>query len=344
MVTEQEVLSVLQGMVDPDTGAKISDIGKLSVTVNKGDVGIILQVPERLGAPWEREFKRRCESIIKSKIPGVVSVTLVTSIVRVPKPAPKADIQGVNNVVLVASGKGGVGKSTVATFIALTLANKGYAVSLVDADIYGPSIPQLLGTKSMAAVDDVGMIIPVEAYGVKSISMGNIVEDNEKAVVWRGPMLAKAINKLITGTKWGTSDYMIIDTPPGTGDVHISITHGYKLTGAVVVLTPHDLSMTQAMKTCDMLHSLGVGLLGVVENMSYFLDRATGIKTSIFGEGGGLEIARRTGSTLLGEVGIYPKMSVSSFADSFNAADGELQRAYEKITSNMLDSIRNAST
>ncbi|KDB56156.1 ATPase [Anaplasma phagocytophilum str. MRK] len=340
MVTEQEVLCVLQDVTDHDTGKKVADIGKLSVTINKSDLGIILHVSEPKSALWEQQFKDNCSTIIKSKIPGISSITVALVMAKQQSNVPKrVKLKGIKNVLLVSSGKGGVGKSTVAAQLALTLSALGYKVALVDADIYGPSIPRLLGIGVLAEVDNDGMMIPVEMHGLQSISIGNIIEDQDKALVWRGPMLTKAINKLIMGTRWAARDYMIIDTPPGTGDVHISLTQGYSITGAVVVSTPHELSVIHAMKTCDMLKSLDVKLLGIVENMSYFLDVDTGKKTHLFGEGGGQEIAERADSTLLGMVSIHPKIHLPSVNKRLSPLDNEFCNAYEKIVANIIRSI-----
>ena len=339
MVTEFEVLKVLRDAVDVSTGKKISELGELSITVNKEGVGIILLVAGQKSVEWEQQFKKNCCAIVRNSVAGAAKVSVAIVAAEKKQLFSRAKIPGINNIILVASGKGGVGKSTVAALTALTLARQGHSVSLVDADIYGPSIPQLLGIKKLAEVDDRGMIIPVQMQGIQSISVGNIIEDKDKAIVWRGPMLSKAINRLITGTLWSPSDYMIIDTPPGTGDVHISIAKGYDITGAIVVSTPHELSVTQALKTCDMLKNLEVRLLGIVENMSYFRDYDSGHKVRIFGENGGVRLAERVGTILLGEVCIHPNIDLLAVNKRSNPIDRELCKTYEDITSSMLKSI-----
>ena len=340
MVTELEVLEILRSAVDISTGKKISELGELSVTVNKDGVGVILFVAEQKSALWEQQFKKNCASIIKNAVVDVSSVTAAIVVTGKKRLLSRAKIPGIGNIILVASGKGGVGKSTVAAQIALTLARLGHSVSLVDTDIYGPSIPQLLGMNNLAEVDDNGMMIPVEIQGIQSMSIGNIVADKDRAIVWRGPMLSKAINKLIAGTRWRPCDYMIVDTPPGTGDAHISITKGYDITGAIVVSTPHELSVTQALKTCDMLRNLEVRLLGIVENMSYFLNYETGCKTRIFGDNGGTELAKKAGTVLLGEICIHPNIDLLLVNERSNTIDRKLCDMYENITSRMLKSIR----
>ncbi|MFV9838994.1 MAG: Mrp/NBP35 family ATP-binding protein [Aaplasma endosymbiont of Hyalomma asiaticum] len=339
MVTEFEVLKVLRDAVDVSTGKKISELGELSVTVNKEGIGIILLIAEQKSAEWEQKFKKNCSTIVRSSIVGASKVSVAIVAPEKKQLFSRTKIPGIKNVILVASGKGGVGKSTVAALTALTLARQGHSVSLVDADIYGPSIPQLLGIKNLAEVDDHGMLIPIQVQGVQSISVANIIENKDKAIVWRGPMLSKAINRLITYTLWSPCDYMIIDTPPGTGDAHISIAKGYDITGAMVVSTPHELSVTQALKTCDMLKNLEVRLLGIVENMSYFVDQNSGHKVHIFGDNGGAGLAERAGTVLLGAVCIHPNIDLLAVNMRSGPIDRELCKTYEDIASSMLKSI-----
>ncbi|QJC27841.1 iron-sulfur cluster carrier protein [Anaplasma platys] len=335
MITERKVTEALEGVTDPDSGVKISAIGTLSVTINKGDVGVILRVNAHKGSKWEQQLKRDCRDVITSRLSGITNVTVALIQDKIPRPLEKIKVSGVREVLMVASGKGGVGKSTVSVQLALTLAGCGYKVALVDADIYGPSVPQLLGTQLLAAVDDAGFIVPLEMRGVSSISIGNLVQDDTRAIAWRGPMVTKAINKLITGTRWRDIDYMVIDTPPGTGDVHISLTRSYEITGGIIVTTPHELSVTHAMKTCDMLRSMQVRLLGVVENMSYVLDQKSGQKMRIFGNSGGRVVAEKNSVPLLGEVGICPGLTLniehghagppdSGFSEIFKSIAGEI--------------------
>ena len=344
MITEREIIGALEGVTDADTGKKISEIGTLSVTINKGDVGIILRVNAYKGPKWERQLKQDCYHAIKSQLSAVADVTVALIQDKSPQLPSKLVVPGVREVVMVASGKGGVGKSTVSVQLALTLAGCGHKVALVDADIYGPSVPQLLGTRSLAEVDDAGLIVPLEAQGVSSISIGNLVQDETRAIAWRGPMLAKAINKLITGTRWCGIDYMIIDTPPGTGDVHISLTRSYEISGSIVVTTPHELSVTHAMKTCDMLKNMKVRLLGVVENMSYIFNQVTGQKMRIFGDGGGGVVAERHSIPLLGEIGIYPALCLNTASKPVEGFAVEFSDVYKQIADQILDNISKPST
>ncbi|MCU7611789.1 Mrp/NBP35 family ATP-binding protein [Anaplasma capra] len=337
MFTEQEVKKILETIADPDTGGRVSDVGKFSITLNGSDVGVILNMPKRVTESWEQRFKEKCVDAVRKGVAGASSVTVVL-VQKHPAPAPKIEIDGVRNIVLVVSGKGGVGKSTVATQIALSLARCGFKVALVDADIYGPSIPHLIGTDVLAKVDHTGAMVPLENFGLKSISIGNLVENKNKAIVWRGPMLTKAIDKLMVGTNWGEVDYMIVDTPPGTGDVHISLAK-FAVTGAVAVSTPQGLSVLQVTKTCDMLENLGVRLLGIVENMSYFCDSASGSRVYIFGSGGAQSIVELTGAPFLGDIKIDPGICQTSERRDPTIADEDLLGAYDCIAKNMLASV-----
>ncbi len=187
---------------------------------------------------------------------------------------------------MVASGKGGVGKSTVAANLAISLAELGYKVGILDADIYGPSIPRIFNIKEKPEIKD-GLLIPFEKYGLKIMSMGFLVPEGS-ALVWRGPMLTKAVHQLFKMTLWATPqdplDYLIIDTPPGTGDIHLSIAENYEIDGAIVVTTPQALALIDAFKAVDMFKKLQINILGVIENMAYFINPSTGGKEYIFGK------------------------------------------------------------
>ncbi|MGN7661012.1 MAG: P-loop NTPase [Anaplasma sp.] len=338
MPTGQEVIDSLRTVTDPETGASVFDAGKFSVTINGGHVGVIFETPGRVVTKsWEQRFREKCEHAVTSKVAGVTNVTI--ALVRKRAHVDKVKVSEVRSVLLIASGKGGVGKSTLATQIALSLTRRGNKVALVDADIYGSSIPHLLGTTTRVQMDDAGMMMPKEALGLKSISISNLVADARKAILWRGPMLTKAITQLITGTRWGEIDYMVVDTPPGTGDVHISLATNFIIDGAVVVSTPQGLSVLQVMKTCDMLRSLNVRLLGIVENMSYLVSDASGEIIRIFGMGGAREVARLTDIPFLGDIRIDSRICQVSEGNGLSVLDEELIGMYDEITQNVLESI-----
>ncbi len=218
-------------------------------------------------------------------------------------------IPEVKNTIAVSSGKGGVGKSTVAVNLALALRGAGGSVGLVDVDVYGPNIPLMMGARGRPEMAD-GQIIPVESHGIKLISIGFFVPEGE-AVVWRGPMIHSAVQQFLRDVRWGPLDYLIFDMPPGTGDAQLSLSQVIPLSGAVVVTTPQDVALLDVRKALAMFRRMNVPLLGVVENMSYFVCPHCGEKTSIFGEGGGERIAAEIGAPLLGRIPLDPETRVS---------------------------------
>jgi ATP-binding protein involved in chromosome partitioning len=220
-------------------------------------------------------------------------------------PPPKISIPGVKNVVAVASGKGGVGKSTVATNLALALQALGRRVGLLDADIYGPSIPIMMGVHEI--FDPNTAQFPIDRYGLKLMSMGFLVKP-ETAMIWRGPMIHKYLTMFLTQINWGELDYLVIDLPPGTGDAQLTLTQTAPLSGAVIVTTPQDVSLIDARKGLEMFKQVRVPVLGIVENMSYFLG-ADGKRYDIFGHGGGQKLATEAGVNFLGEVPIDPRVA-----------------------------------
>jgi ATP-binding protein involved in chromosome partitioning len=219
-------------------------------------------------------------------------------------------LENVRFKVAVASGKGGVGKSTVSTNLALALHALGYKVGLLDADIYGPSQQMMLGIEGRPQIDEADeKILPMQNHGVKTMSLG-LITDPDTPVIWRGPMVMKALDQFLTDVKWGTLDFMIIDLPPGTGDAQLTITQKVPLTGAVVVTTPQDVALIDARKGLAMFRKVNVPVLGIIENMSYFICRHCGEREEIFGHGGGRKTAEMLGVPFLGEVPIDPKVVV----------------------------------
>ncbi|MEX0860468.1 MAG: Mrp/NBP35 family ATP-binding protein [Cucumibacter sp.] len=216
-------------------------------------------------------------------------------------PPPRQDVPGLKRILTVASGKGGVGKSTTAVNLALALAETGLKIGILDADIYGPSLPRLLGIEGKPAVRADGTFKPHEAFGLKVMSIGSMVEPGQ-AVVWRGPMATAALRQLLRETEWGELDILVVDLPPGTGDVHISICQQVPLAGAVIVSTPQDLALIDARKAVDMFRRLDIPVLGIVENMSYFIAPDTGKRYDIFGHGGAETEAKTLGVPYLGGI------------------------------------------
>ena len=226
----------------------------------------------------------------------------------------KITIPGVKKVVTVSSGKGGVGKSSVSAWFAKYLAESGYKVGLLDADIYGPSIAELLGVKNFIANLEDGKIIPFVAENIKVASI-SFLTSNQGAFAWRGPMITKAIRQLFLTTKWDELDYLIIDTPPGTGDIHLSIFTSYKIDGAFIITTPAQISSIDVRRCIDLHQQFGINIHGIIENMSYYIDQSTKEKIKIFGSGAGLELSKQFGVRLIDSVELVPDLGSCKFKD-----------------------------
>jgi ATP-binding protein involved in chromosome partitioning len=243
-----------------------------------------------------------------------------------PGPGPavdkKAPIAGVKNLVAVASGKGGVGKTTVAVNLAIALKTLGATVGLLDADVYGPNVPVMLGTNEQPRAVDEKTIIPVEAYGVKMISMG-LLNPGDKPLVWRGPMLHSVMQQFLRSVQWGTLDYLIVDLPPGTGDVQLSLIQSVSVTGAVVVTTPSIVALADVRKAVEMFRQVNVEILGVVENMSYFNCPHCNGRIDVFGHGEGQHMAKNFGVPFLGEIEIDPQIRIGGDTGKPVASLGE---------------------
>lgn len=226
---------------------------------------------------------------------------------QAPQPQQQqALLPGVKNTIAVASGKGGVGKSTVAINLAISFAKEGYRVGLIDADVYGPSAPLMLGINEKPVVDK-NKLIPLEAHGIKVMSIGFLV-DEEQAMIWRGPMASGAVRQFMSDVEWGELDYIIFDLPPGTGDIQLTLVQSIPLTGAVIVTTPQDIALADARKGLKMFERVNVPVYGIIENMSYFLCPSCGHREEIFSYGGGKRSAENLGTEFLGEIPLYTKI------------------------------------
>ncbi len=304
-VTKEEVLRALSVVKDPDLGRDLVALGMIeNVSIDEtGNVGftIVLTTP---ACPVKEQLKQQSESAV-SAIPGVREVRAeVTSRVRNGTMTQREGIPGVRNTIAVGSGKGGVGKSTVAVNLALALARDGAHVGLLDADVYGPNVPMMMGTNAKPVPAGDNKIAPIEAYGVELISMGFFV-DPDSPVIWRGPMLAKLLTQFMYDVQWGELDYLVMDMPPGTGDVQLTTAQSLPLTGAVIVSTPQDVALLDAGKALMMFHKLNVPVLGMVENMSTFVCPHCGDPTDLFGHGGAQAAAVRYGVPFLGEIPLH---------------------------------------
>jgi len=308
VIAEPDVLAALAGVQDPELQRDLVSLGMVRDIGIDGDrvsFTVVLTTP---ACPLRGQIEADCRAAVGA-LPGVREVD-ITWDARVPRDRRLSGrIQvGVRNAIAVASGKGGVGKSTVAVNVAAALARQGAAVGLLDADVYGPNIPMMMGVSgARPTARDGKRLDPVHAHGVSLMSIGFLV-DEATPLVWRGPMLHNAIRQFLSDVTWGELDYLIVDMPPGTGDVALSLTQALPLTGAVVVTTPQAVSMADVVKCVAMfqLPDIGVPVLGVVENMSGFVAPDTGHRYDIFGRGGGVHVAERMGVPFLGEVPIDP--------------------------------------
>jgi ATP-binding protein involved in chromosome partitioning len=290
--------------------------------------------------PVKERLREQSRQAVLAAVPGVSDVRVnMTAEVRRP-PAPETGrIKGVKNIVAVGSGKGGVGKSTVAANIAVSLAKSGARVGLLDADIYGPSIPILMRSSGEPEVKD-GTIQPVEAHGVKLMSMGYL--SGEMPLIWRGPMAHKALQQSLLGVNWGELDYLIVDLPPGTGDVHLTLVQSVPVTGAVIVSTAQDLGLQISMKTLRMFQQTKVPILGIIENMSSYVCPHCGGKDDIFGHGGATRAAQSLGVPVLGEIPLdaaIRKHSDTGMPVVMAEPESASARAFQDITGRLAQQI-----
>ncbi len=340
-VGREDVLAALRGVEDPAAAADIVTAGMVKgLAVEGGAVRFSIEVDPARG-PQLEPLRRAAEAAVKS-LPGVERATVVltahsdapggarpAAAARPPdlgapraKPGDKplrpvapppndGRIEGVANIIAVASGKGGVGKSTVACNLALALSAEGARVGLLDADVYGPSQPRMMGVSGKPSSADGKTIQPLRSHGVTVMSMGLLVDEGQ-SVVWRGPMLMSALTQMLHQVAWGTLDYLIVDLPPGTGDVQLTLSQKAKVTGAVVVSTPQDIALIDARKALDMFRKLGTPVLGIIENMSTFCCPNCGTETQIFGHGGARREAATLGLPFLGEIPLDLDVRVTS--------------------------------
>ncbi len=290
-VTEQTVMTALQGVVDPNTELDFAaSKGVRNVRVAGGNVSFDVE----LGYPAKSQFAQFRELLTTAamQVDGVQTVTIdITT--KVMAHAVQRGVQllpGVKNIVGVASGKGGVGKSTTAVNLALALAAEGASVGILDADIYGPSVPMMMGVSGRPESSDGKTMEPLQNYGVQVMSIGLLVAQDE-AMVWRGPMATQALDQLLRQTNWKDLDYLIVDMPPGTGDIQLTLSQRVPMTGAVVVTTPQDIALLDAKKGIKMFEKVGVPILGIVENMAVYVCSNCGHVEHIFGEDGGKRLA-----------------------------------------------------
>ena len=312
MITRESVLKALSHVDDPDLKKDLVTLGMIEDLVigDKINFTIVLTTP---ACPMKDMMVNACKTAIRMMVDSEIAVEVsTTSRVRASIPMSET-LPGVKHVIAVASGKGGVGKSTLSASLALALSGMGAKVGLLDADIYGPSVPTMFGVSAspeMYMKGEKQIMIPVEAKGVKLLSIG-LMTARGQAIVWRGPMVSSAFRQFVQDTDWGDLDYLIIDLPPGTGDVQLSLVQNVPLTGVVIVTTPQEMALTDARRAMGMfsMEAVNKKILGVVENMSYFTpDDAPDKKYKLFGEGGGKALSEEYNVPFLGELPLNPAL------------------------------------
>ena len=314
MITQEQIYNALRNVEDPDLKKDLVTlhmIEDLKIDGNKVSFSVVLTTP---ACPMKAMLENACRNAILHFVSKEAELAInMTSRVT---SRPERALAGIKNIIVVASGKGGVGKSTVAVNLALGLAKKGASVGLIDADIYGPSIPMMFGVegarpKSSQNAEGKIRIEPIEKYGIKLLSIGFFTDPNQP-VPWRGPMVSTAVKQLFNDADWGELDYLVVDLPPGTGDIHITVAQGFPITGAVIVTTPQNVALADARKGVGMflMDSINIPLLGVVENMSYFSPaELPDNKYYIFGKNGGQDLAKQFNTPFLGEIPLVKSIS-----------------------------------
>ena len=362
-VTEQEILDALAKVTEPGSGKDIVSAGLVKgLQIKDGHIGFSIEVDPKLGA--ELEPMRKLAEEVVYDIKGVISATVVLTAettqgggAGAPSdnapggpppggPAPKIGtpdlLPGVKSIVAVASGKGGVGKSTTAVNLALGLAAAGHKIGLMDADIYGPSMPRMMGISGQPSSSDGKNLDAMENYGIKVMSMGFMVEE-DTPMIWRGPMVQSALEQMLRDVNWGELDALIVDMPPGTGDAQLTMAQRVPLTGAIIVSTPQDIALLDARRGLNMFRKVDVPVLGLIENMSYFTCPHCGERSEIFSHGGARAEADKLGMDFLGEIPLH--MDIRKTSDSgrpivVSDPDSEYAKAYRAIADKTWDNIQ----
>ena len=306
-LAEKEILAALSKIQDPDLNKDIVTLGfvqNIKIDNSSVSLDIVLTTP---ACPVKDQMRDEATKLL-TELPGVskVDINMTSKVTQGTSHVRENFIPQVKNAIAISSGKGGVGKSTVSATIAVALTQMGAKVGLMDADIYGPNIPIIMGTET-APKQEGGKLIPAESHGVKMISMGYLVPEDQ-AIVWRGPMIHGAIQQFLRDVAWGELDYLLVDLPPGTGDAQLSISQLVPLTGAVIVTTPQAVALHDSRKGLAMFQKVNVPLLGIIENMSYFACPHCNERTEIFSHGGGRKAAGQLKIPFLGEIPIDPSV------------------------------------
>ena len=308
-VTQEEILKTLRSVKDPDLHRDIVSLGFVKdIQINNGNIRFNVELTTP-ACPVKEQLKQECETKIKD-LPGVstVEVNMTSNVRSRPEFGQGKVLSQVRNIVAIASGKGGVGKSTVTANLALALAKTGAKVGLLDCDIYGPSMPimfGLVGAQPEITADQ--KIVPLKAYGISLMSIGFLAQE-KMPIIWRGPMVHQILQQFLTRVEWGELDYLLLDLPPGTGDAQLTLTQTVAISGAVIVTTPQEVSLIDARKGLQMFEKVNVPVLGLIENMSYFSCPDCSKVVEVFKRGGGERMSQEMGVPLLGEIPIDPEI------------------------------------
>ncbi|HTH98068.1 MAG TPA: Mrp/NBP35 family ATP-binding protein [Stellaceae bacterium] len=361
---EQQVMAALRGVIDPLSGRDLVSAGMIQgLALKGGNVQVSIEIdPNR--APEMEPVREAAEQAVRA-LPGVTSVVAVLTAERKPPPPPtrgpghggpghggpghgghgqhqaKIDLPGVAAIVAVASGKGGVGKSTVTANLAVALAARGLRVGLLDADIYGPSQPRMLGIKGKPTATPDKKWLPMQGHGVVCMSVGFLMEE-DTALIWRGPMVMGALQQMLRDVAWGPLDILLVDMPPGTGDAQLTMAQSVSLAGAIIVSTPQDIALIDARRGLNMFRKVEVPVFGIVENMSYFACPHCGERTDIFGHGGARDEASRLGTPFLGEIPLHLNVRETGDAGTPIVAakpESAEAQAFRAIADRLVDSL-----
>lgn len=345
------ILKALDTVDLPDGGTLVSRDLVRALVIDGHSVRFVIETASAEIAKSYGPVRQAADNAV-SEVPGVQSVAVALTSHAAQKPAPSLKIgrhptaqegrqavPGVTNLIAVGSGKGGVGKSTVAANLAVSLARHGLRVGLLDADIYGPSQPKMMGVDKRPASPDGKRIIPLEAHGVRMISIGLMLKADE-AVIWRGPMLMGALQQLLTQVEWGKLDALIVDMPPGTGDIQLTLCSKFDVRGAVIVSTPQDVALLDARKALRAFETLKTPILGLIENMSTFICPQCGHEEHIFGDGGVRREADKQGLPFLGELPLSLEVRLSGDGGvPVAATDSPVSKAYARIAENLISAL-----
>lgn len=334
--SEADVQNALKTLIDPNTRKDfVSGKSVKNIKVTGADVTLDILLGYPAKSVWE-EIRGMVETHLKSSIPSVGKVTISVSSKVVPHAVQRGVklVEGVKNIIAIASGKGGVGKSTTAVNLALALAAEGARVGVLDADIYGPSQPTMLGISGQPKSVDGKSLEPLINHGLQAMSIGFMIDGEDTPMVWRGPMVTQALDQLLHQTHWDNLDYLVVDLPPGTGDIQLTLAQKVPVTGAVIVTTPQDIALMDARKGLKMFEKVGIKIVGIVENMSTHICSQCGHEEHIFGAGGGEKMCADYDVEFLG--GLPLDISIREQADSGNPTvvadpDGKIAQVYRQI-------------